>query len=250
MEFKGNRAFSTLGCGDLKLSEVMTLAQRHAVPCVELRALGGSVDLPAYLASRYGDPAQFSRVVKTMPARIVALGTSLSLVGNSAQCREAFLAYVPWAEACGASTLRVFDGGKQAGAEEISQARSTLLWWQHLRAEKDWRVDIAVETHDAFASEDNLRRLLKCLPEVNLLWDAHHTWRKGGADPLGTWELVRERVRHIHIKDSVADPGVPAGYSYVLPGTGEFPMPDLRQVLCRDRYSGVLSLEWERHWHA
>lgn len=153
MEFKGRRAFSTLGCGDAELSDVMMLAERHAIPCVELRALGGGIDLPGYLSARYGDPARFAKVTDAMPARIVSLGTSFLLAANSADCRRTLLDYVPWAEACGASSLRVFDGGKKADAEEISHARSTLQWWQRLREEEGWHVDIAVETHDAFARE-------------------------------------------------------------------------------------------------
>jgi sugar phosphate isomerase/epimerase len=51
------------------------------------------------------------------------------------------------------------------------------------------------------------------------------------------------------VKDSVEDSRLPAGYSYVLPGDGAFPMSDLMSVLCADEYDGVLSLEWERHWH-
>jgi sugar phosphate isomerase/epimerase len=63
------------------------------------------------------------------------------------------------------------------------------------------------------------------------------------------WRLIRDHVRHIHVKDSIDDNQVPAGYSYVLPGNSTFPMRELLSALCTDEYNGVLSLEWERHWH-
>jgi sugar phosphate isomerase/epimerase len=248
-QFKFERAFSSLGCGHDELQEVMAIAQRSGIPCVELRTLGGMVDLPGYFASRHAVPERLADLLDPTAVRIVSLGTSLRLIGNTEESREAFLRYVPWAEACGASTLRVFDGGCSGSVEEIECARSTLHWWQELRADNGWKVDIVIETHDAFAIEDSLVRFLDVESDCKLLWDAHHTWRKGGADPVGTWAIVRNNVRHIHVKDSVVSAQKPAGYAYVLPGEGEFPMPALLSALRADGYDGVLSLEWERHWH-
>lgn len=248
-EFNFKRAFSSLGCGENELQEVMAIGQRHDIPCVELRTLGGMVDLPGYFAARYAVPEKLANLMESTSVRIVSLGTSLRLIGNTAESREAFLRYVPWAEACGASTLRVFDGGASGSADEIESARSTLRWWQERRADSGWKVDIAIETHDAFAIEENLLRFLDGDVQCQVLWDAHHTWRKGGADPVRTWAIVRDNVRHIHVKDSVASAQKPAGYAYVLPGDGEFPMSALLSALRADGYDGLLSLEWERHWH-
>ncbi|NPT42920.1 TIM barrel protein [Paraburkholderia sp. 1N] len=248
-DFKFKRAFSSLGCGEHELQEVIAIAQRHEIPCVELRTLGGMVDLPGYFAARHAVPEKLADLMDSTSVRIVSLGTSLRLIGNTAESREAFIRYVPWAEACGASTLRVFDGGTSGSVDEIECARSTLRWWQELRADNGWKVDIAIETHDAFAIEENLLRFLDGGVECQVLWDAHHTWRKGGADPVRTWAIVRDNVRHIHVKDSVASAQKPAGYAYVLPGDGEFPMSALLSALRADGYDGVLSLEWERHWH-
>jgi sugar phosphate isomerase/epimerase len=247
--FKGKRAFSSLGCGHNDLPELVALAARHRIPCAELRTLGGTADLPRYLAGYYGSPDRLERFMASAPLRVVSLGTSLRLVGNTEENRDALLQYVPWAHACGASTLRVFDGGTTGDRDEIRQARVTLDWWRERRDGEGWQVDLSVETHDAFAQEAPLLRLIDALPDCQILWDAHHTWRKGGAHPVDTWRSIRERVRHIHVKDSVGDAGLPAGYRYVLPGDGEFPMGELMAALCADGYDGVLSLEWERHWH-
>ncbi|RWA53397.1 hypothetical protein AU476_13690 [Cupriavidus sp. UYMSc13B] len=135
------------------------------------------------------------------------------------------------------------------GVDEVRHAMTTLSWWKALREENGWNVDIAVETHDAFAIESNLLRLLDALSECKLIWDAHHTWRKGGSNPVRTWQRIRERVGHIHVKDSIGNRLAASRYVYVLPGDGDFPMAALLEALCGDGYEGVLSLEWERHWH-
>jgi sugar phosphate isomerase/epimerase len=64
-----------------------------------------------------------------------------------------------------------------------------------------------------------------------------------------TWRAIRQRVVHMHVKDSVSIPSGRHSYSYRLPGDGEFPMAPLREAIVREGYSGPLSLEWERLWH-
>jgi sugar phosphate isomerase/epimerase len=231
------------------VEQIIALARHHELPCVELRGVGGTIHLPAYFAARYGDFQQLARLVNATLTRIVSLGTCLRLFDNTAESRAAFLTYVPWAQACGATSLRVFDGGTHCSAEEMACAHATLRWWRELRDANGWQVDIVIETHDTLAIEENLLRFLDAYPETRLLWDAHHTWRKGGADPVRTWQLIRDHAHHIHVKDSVTDPREPTGFAYVLPGDGEFPMAALVDALRADAYDGILSLEWERHWH-
>ena len=52
---------------------------------------------------------------------------------------------------------------------------------------------------------------------------------------------------HIHVKDSFASEEAREGYTYVLPGTGEFPMGPLRKALAAE-FPGPVSLEWEKLW--
>jgi len=43
------RSFSTLGCPECTLDEVLRLAADHGIAGVELRCLGGTTDLPGWL---------------------------------------------------------------------------------------------------------------------------------------------------------------------------------------------------------
>ncbi|MDF3058302.1 MAG: sugar phosphate isomerase/epimerase [Rariglobus sp.] len=245
------RAFSTLGCVELTLDESFALASRHGLDAVELRGVGGSLDVPAWLAHTYGSPEDFAAHARRSPVRIAALDTSLRLIGNSAADREAFLHFIPWAEALGIPRLRVFDGGGKALTEaELAQALDTLAWWNAHRRTQGWHTDLMIETHDALVTTPAIRRFLAAAPAgTSLLWDAHHTWRQGGEKPADTWNAIRSAVVHIHVKDSTAVPSGRHPYTYVPPGGGEFPMTALRDVLQRDAYAGPVSLEWERHWH-
>ena len=242
------RAFSTLGCPGLNLGEVFALARAHGIAAVELRVLEGSVDLPAYFARLGASPAALSAAAGAAGIRIAAIDTSLRLIDGTDGDREKFLEFVPWAEAMGVPRLRVFDGGSKADAVEMKQASAALRWWRSLRAQRGWKTDIMVETHDSLLSAVAIDRFVSEAPGAAILWDSHHTWRKGGEDPAATWRAIGRNVAHIHVKDSVGGAGPASPPRYVLPGTGEFPMAALRSALAGD-YAGPLSLEWERQWH-
>jgi sugar phosphate isomerase/epimerase len=243
------RAFSTLGCPDLTLDEAIELARRHGINAIELRALGGSLDLPGRLKEEFGSPDALARHLREAPVRIVALDTSLRLVGSGATDRAAFLEHIPWAEALGVPRLRAFDGMKTGDEAELARAAEAVRWWQDLRRERGWRTDLMVETHDSVVTTPLIRRFVAAAPGVALLWDAHHTWKVGGEDPVATWAAIKPHVCHIHVKDSVGTPSAKHAYTYVAPGAGEFPAAPLLAVLRRDDFAGPVSLEWEKVWH-
>jgi len=242
-------AFSTLGCAEFELDEALGLAANHGIDAIEIRALGGTVDLVGYFTERFGSPAGLAKALEASPVSVCAFNTSLRLVGATAQAKEEFLRYLPWAEAAGVRSLRVFDGGETADRGELAEALATLQWWRETAEREGFHAAMVIETHDFLALPDAIPRFLEIAPDCALIWDTHHTWRKGGQDPVETWRQVRRNTQHLHIKDSVSRPGPRLPYSYVLPGTGEFPMAALRSALDADGYAGIMSLEWERLWH-
>lgn len=242
------RAISTLGCPELRLDEVGALAHRHGLGAIELRALGGTMDLPAYFAATYGTPEKLTSNWRTAGISIMALCTSLKAVGGTASERAEFLRFIPWAEALGVPWLRVFDGGKSADTAELVEAAVTVHWWRELRAKNGWKTDIMIETHDSLLTGAAVRRFLAVAPDTAIRWDSHHTWKKGGEDPVATWREIKEHIVSIDVKDSISRPSAKHPWTYVLPGDGEFPMTPLRAVL-QAEYTGAISLEWEKLWH-
>jgi sugar phosphate isomerase/epimerase len=243
--------FSTLGCPELDLDGAIALAARHGLHLLELRTLQGTTDLPAWFQQHYGSPAGLAAHVRQRHVKICALDTSFKLIGHDDIDRVQLEHFVRWADEADVPWLRVFDGGRAGTADEVEQAAATLRWWQEARLKNNWAVDLMVETHDGFVTSAALRALVARCPKINILWDTHHTWHKGGEAPGVTWPVIRNHVVHLHVKDSVRRPS-PAGdydHTQVLPGDGDFPMEALRELLRVDRYAGVMSLEWPRMWH-
>lgn len=243
------RTFSTLGCSELGWDDIWSLAARHGFGELEFRAVEGTTDLPAWFQARFGSPDDLAADLATRGTRIRAFGTSFRLIDGREADRAALLAYAPWAEAAGVPWLRVFDGGKTGDAAEIAVAVATLAWWREERRRRGWKTELMIETHDALVTTPVLRAFFEAAPRAALLWDSHHTWRKGGEDPVDTWRTVGEHTVHVHVKDSVDRPSGRHPFTYVLPGEGEFPMASLLGALRNDGFSGAISLEWERLWH-
>jgi len=241
--------FSSLGCPELSLEAVLDLAEERGIGAVELRALSGTTDLPRLFESKYGSPKELGSRVRGRKAAVVALGTSLRLMDCQEAEQRTLLDYAPWAEALGARRLRVFDGGSTMDSNELRQAAEVLNWWQSIRARAGWSVDLMVETHDSLVTTAAISRFIDAVPRAAILWDSHHTWKKGSEDPVSTWRRIHDRVCHIHVKDSgpLSSDGLP--YTYVVPGTGQFPFPELAHELRASGFSGTVCLEWERLWH-
>lgn len=242
------RAFSTLGCGELSLAQSLQLARNFQLDGVEVRALAGSLDVPAALTAEFGSPEKLANWLGSQHGSIFSLDTSLRLIGATKEQRAEFLRFVPWAEQAGVRWLRVFDGGRAADDEELAAARDTFRWWRNLREARGWQVDVMIETHDCLFTAAKIQRFTSVLPGVAILWDAHHTWKKGAEAPVETWAEIASHVVHLHVKDSVSTPDAKHPYTYVFPGMGEFPAAPLMDRLRRE-FSGCVSLEWERHWH-
>ena len=233
----------------MSLDDTLALAARHGISLVELRGLANTLDLPAYLAATYGSPAALAARMRDSRVQIVAFDASLRLVGGSKEERDQLEALSPWADSLGVRWIRVFDGGKNAGPDELAAAQETVRWWGELRTRKGWQVDLMVETHDSLLNAATLSRFVRALPATAILWDAHHTWRKGGEDPAVTWPAIRSSVVHVHVKDSVDRLSARHPFTYVLPGDGGFPIERVLGLLRSDAFPGAVSLEWEKLWH-
>ena len=248
-----NWCFSTLGCPELDLTEALDLVARFGLKRIEIRSLEMRVDMPAYFTEKWGSADKIQTQLDQRGITIASLDTSLHLIGHKPEDREAFLEFIPWAEALGVSYLRVFDGGSKDGdlrPGEKAQALDTINWWREKRAGGGWKVDIMMETHNAITSTEAIKEIQAALATpLAILWDSHHTWKVKGEDPSDTFDAIRDWVPHIHIKDSVPNPEKRGGTQYLMPGEGDMPLETLLVKLAEDEFEGTVSLEWERMWH-
>ena len=243
--------FSTMGCTELTLPQVLSLADQFSIDCLELRSLENRIDLPTYLAEQPGGLPTVRQSLARHPARV--LGTSFKLVGDTEAGRTTLLSFAQLAEQIGTPYLRIFGGGTWGTTltdENYRQAVELLNWWQEQKKKNSWQVEILIETHDAFSATPPLLKLFELLGRTHpIIWDSHHTWRLAGETPADSWKHLKPHTRHVHIKDSILKPSARHPYTYVLPGTGEMPARQVLDLLQKDHFNGAVSLEWEKMWH-
>jgi sugar phosphate isomerase/epimerase len=254
LDFCGLRhCFSTLGCADLSFPEICQLAAEFSVPGIELRGIGGRMDMPEYCAEQSLTPARVTRISGQNHTQTVVAGSSIKLTSASEKDRAEFVAFCTWADALQIPYVRVFGGGTWGtplSDADYAHAAGFIQWWRKEKSDRLWQVELLMETHDAFSASSPCLRLNQLLPKpLHLIWDSHHTWRLGGESPEHTWSLLAPLVRHVHVKDSVDRPSARHPYTYVLPGEGQMPLREVMAPLQKDGFKGFVSLEWERFWH-
>jgi sugar phosphate isomerase/epimerase len=241
--------FSTLGLPDGGWQDALETARAFGLAGVELRALQGSVDLPSALRKEFETPQRFAQAIADSGLRVPSLDSSLRLYEARDDHREELLSLAEWAHIAGIPHLRVFDGG-EIGSGNRPEVRADMLReldaWHGLKEKEGFSCDLIVETHWALIHpRDVLSFSEESGGRLRLLWDVGHTWAHSGVSLAETWSLLKDVVRHIHVKDLVRAETI----RDVLPGEGMLPVPALFDDLTRDGFSGAVSLDWEKFWH-
>jgi sugar phosphate isomerase/epimerase len=247
------RGFSTLGCPELSLRQICELLREFNLPGLEMRCVDDRMDLPQWATAQGWTRRRAAALLAKHRIQFRVASSSFKLVGNGERSRAELLDFCRWADSWGARYVRVFGGGKWGQPltdGDYAEAAEVVDWWQWEKKRRHWRLDLLLETHDAFSASAPCRHLLARLREpIGVIWDSHHTWRLGGETPRESWAQLFPWIRHVHVKDSIAKPSARHPYTYVLPGDGEMPLEQVVEVLREHHFAGMVSLEWERQWH-
>ena len=105
-------------------------------------------------------------------------------------------------------------------------------------------VRLVIETHDSAKDGRTLARILKDVPSnIGVLLDIIHPWDMG-EEIRKTWEMIGERIYHVHIKDISRT--LENGRIYCHIGQGLLPVESTVRWLEGKGYQGFYSLEWEK----
>jgi sugar phosphate isomerase/epimerase len=109
-------------------------------------------------------------------------------------------------------------------------------------------VTLAIETHDEWTASDVCAHLMERVdhPYVRVLWDLHHPYRANGEAPEFTYQNLAPYTVNLHVKDSVPTEG--GEHTYVLLGEGDVPLKQMLDMLVEGGYEGYACLEWEKRW--
>ncbi|HBF14184.1 MAG TPA: hypothetical protein DDW30_00585 [Clostridiales bacterium] len=241
------KCFSTLGCAERSLTDIIALAQAYQIPCLEFRGIGGVIDnreIPDFAPNRL---AETRAALDRAGVRVQVIGASASFHDpheRAASLEEAHAA-VMIASALGAPYIRVF--GNNTGEDPAAATRSVIEGLSLLAEDAAAHgVTALLETHGDFNRKETLEPILEALDGragFGVIWDVMHTYFATGRDFQPIYSLLRPYIRHIHVKDCLPD------HTQVLPDRGDIPLRAIIDRLRNDAYDGCISLEWEHKWH-
>ncbi len=246
-------AFSTLGCPKWEWKTILNHANEWGFAAIELRGLLGQMDLtkrPEFSGDRIKETLGD---LDALELRISDLGSSANLhdpdpAKRAPQIDEA-KRFIDLAHTLKAPYVRVFgnnivkDQPKQATLDRIIAGLKEL--GQHAHGSG---VAVLMETHGDFPDSPTVLQIMEgvSMPEVGVLWDAHHTCVTGKEKPEETYKRLGRYIHHTHLKDSTQKG---EEIHYVLTGKGTVPVRETVEVLARNKYKGLYCFEWEKAWH-
>jgi sugar phosphate isomerase/epimerase len=249
-------SFSTLGCPDWTLTEILEKGRAYGFDGLAFRGLQRELDLakvPEFQPTQRKDTLARLRVATLKPEMLLA---STRLVLPSQELRDAGLQsareHIDIAADLQVPFVRVFggplpDGTTREQARDWAAAGLRSLGAYGLER----NVTVLLETHDDFSVTSRLAEVMRATdhPGAGVLWDVHHPFRIGGEKLDDSWAAIAPWVKSVDLKDSVIDAAAKNGFRYVPLGQGDLPLTHAMQILHGVRYDGTLTFEWEKHWH-
>ena len=246
-------AFSTLGCPHWELERIAQAARAYGYAAVELRAIGGDLDLLKRPEFQTGTVQTTRRWLADQTLSICCVDTSCTFDSRDADERrkqvEVALRHAELAAALGAPLIRIFPDTIQTGATR-NETRDNIAACLHEVAQRGpSNVRVALETHGDFARGQAAAEIIRLAghPNVALIWDVANSLAAG--DPIE--ESAREvglYLAHVHLRDARAVKGQ-EHWLPVLAGRGAVSFTDAVNALRRLAYDGYVSFEWEKYWH-
>jgi sugar phosphate isomerase/epimerase len=151
------------------------------------------------------------------------------------------------AKQIGAPVLRVFGGQPEDMDMKAAIPRAAKAIRKVVDAAQAANIQLALESHDAWCSSDNMLGLINAVdhPSLKVCWDPANVMPGESIDV--SFEKLSSRIVHVHLKDITVDES--RKVTPVLPGTGQVPLARIAGMLIGTGYKGCISLEWERWWH-
>jgi len=246
-------AFSTLGCPEWNLQQIAEAARNLGYQGIELRALGGSINLLERPELQAGAIEQTRAFLQDQSLSICCVDTSCSFDAVDERIRqenvEIALHHCELAAALGAPLVRVFPNEIPAAATREETRDRIAASLRELAKRGPSGVCVGLETHGDFARGDAAAEIIRLVDQWNigLIWDVANALAAGGS--IGeSARAVAPYLMHVHLRDARAVAGR-EHWLPVLAGRGAVSFAKTIDALRGLAYDGYISFEWEKYWH-
>ncbi len=254
--FKKNEpllAFSTLGCPDWSLTQIVDFASQHGFKGIEVRGLLRQMDLTQCKEFSKQNLATSLRLLQDKGLNFVNLGASATMHFAEGDERKKNLdegkRYIDLAQELKCPYMRVFpnnfpkDQSKNQTMDLI--AKGLLELGNHATGSN---VTVLLESHSDLIYVNDLQQVLKASEHehVGLIWDMVNMWTVTKESPAMAYEKLKKYIRHTHIKNAKLSNDK---ITYTRLAQGDVPIFEAIDALSKGGYKGYYSFEWEKLWH-
>lgn len=236
--------FSTLGCTEKSLTEIVSLAKQYGIEALEFRGIDGVLDhrkIPDFAGQNLDATKKLLSEQNVRP-----LGVNSSCSFHDPDLYDALIeeakTAIDLAKKLGAKFVRVF-GNKITDGSNDAVIRGLNTLCDYARGSD---VRVLLEVHGDYNSIEALSPIVDALKEnayFGLLWDIGHTHPTYGENWVEFYNKFRACIYHVHIKDRNDEIG-----RFCMLGKGNIPITAIIKHLLDDGYEGYFSLEWEKLW--
>lgn len=238
-------AFSTVGCPEWSLTEIIASARDLGYDGVEFRGLGRELYAPHVPEFSADKALEVKQRMQRLNLSIPCLASSCALYDKAAREKTITEAgeYAQTAQALGAPYIRLLGDAAPAPGEDIDDGFVAELLTECVKA--CGSTVPLIETNGVYADSERLYKLIRRCRGAGVLWDIHHPFRYKAEPVRTTYKTLAEYIRHVHIKDSIRQ-GIDVRYR--IPGAGDVPIAECVRLLEGGGYDGFYCLEWVRRW--
>jgi len=246
-------AFSTLGCPNWDLDQIVGAAHLYGYQAIELRALGGELDLLNRPELQKSEIETTRRRLEEEELTICCVDTSCRFDSPDPSERranvEVAVKHAELATALGAPLIRIFPDKIQAGSTRDETRNNIASCLREVAQLSPTGVQVGLETHGDFARGILAAEIVRLADhhQVALIWDIANSTAAGDAIEDAARE-VHPFLAHVHLRDARAVNGE-EHWLPVLAGSGDVSFDEAAKVLNTLDYDGYISFEWEKYWH-
>jgi sugar phosphate isomerase/epimerase len=246
-------AFSTLGCPEWTLEQTVAAARNLNYQAIELRALGGQINLLERPEFQPRAIEQTRSFLQDQNLSVCCVDTSCSFdavdEGTRQENVEIALRHCAIAAALGAPLIRVFPNEIPKGATREETRRRIVHSLREVAMRAPLGVRVGLETHGDFAVGSAAAEIIRLAdhPNLGVIWDAANSFAAGDTIEESA-RAVAPFLAHVHLRDARPQSGETL-WQPVLAGRGQVPLRQVIETLRAMHYDGYISFEWEKYWH-
>ncbi|MDD5898658.1 MAG: sugar phosphate isomerase/epimerase [Clostridia bacterium] len=244
-------AFSTLGCPDWRMEQILDAATRLGYQGVELRGVQGGME-PGEIACLQGENrGKTLRAFADCGIELCVYGTSVHFHDPETleQHYQKALQALWFCADCSIPMMRIFGNEVQPETEQAQLDQIARTFDKLCREAERLHVQPLLEVHGNLTTIERLRYVAERVdsPTFGIIWDVGHTHAVYGTRVDTFYQALKPWIRHVHMKDAIHENG--RLHHLCAVGQGHLPLRQIVKMLEEDGYPGYYSLEWEKRWH-